>query len=238
MYVAGVLMVFPRYLFGLYKIFTPLAEWLVWYSGLPIVLGLALALIDLLFLFERKRPLHDFRNEALGNARVTVALTAYNDEESIGEAVRDFLGHPRVVRVIVVSNNSSDRTFEIAKAAGALTFNEDKPGYGRCVYRCYLEALRYTDTDFIVLCEGDRTFRSADIDKLIAYAPHADIVNGTRTVEALREKRTQLTTFMFYGNLFVAKLLEAKHLARSTLTDVGSTYKLCRRQASMPCCRS
>ena len=46
-----------------------------------------LAPIDLLFLFERKRPLHDFRNELLGNARVTVALTAYNNEESIGEAV-------------------------------------------------------------------------------------------------------------------------------------------------------
>jgi Glycosyl transferase family 2 len=231
MYVAGVLMVFPRYLLGLYKIFTPVSEWLVWYSGMPMVLGLTLSLIDLLFLFERKRPLHDFRNEPLGNVGITVALTAYNDEESIGEAVRDFLAHQHVARVIVVSNNSSDHTLEIAETAGALTFNEMKPGYGRCVYRCYLEALRYTDTDSIVLCEGDRTFRSADIDKLVAYAPHADIVNGTRTVEALRERRTQLTTFMFYGNLFVAKLLEAKHLARSTLTDVGSTYKLCRRQA-------
>jgi hypothetical protein len=231
MYVAGILMVFPRYLLGLYKMLTPVAEWLVWYSGLPIVLGLALALIDLLFLFERKRPLHKYRNEPSGNARVTVALTAYNDEESIGDAVRDFLTHQRVARVIVISNNSSDHTIDTAKAAGALTFNEEKPGYGRCVYRCYLEALHYTDTDFIVLCEGDRTFRSADIDKLIAYAPHADIINGTRTVEALRQRRTQLTTFMFYGNLFVAKLLEAKHLGQSTLTDVGSTYKLCRRQA-------
>jgi glycosyltransferase involved in cell wall biosynthesis len=231
MYVAGILMVFPRYLLGLYKILTPVAEWLVWYSGLPIVLGLALALIDLLFLFERKRPLRDYRDTPSGNARATVALTAYNDEESIGEAARDFLSHQRVARVIVVSNNSSDRTLETAEAAGALTFNEEKPGYGRCVYRCYLEALRYTDTDFIILCEGDRTFRSADIEKLIAYAPHADIINGTRTVEALRERRTQLTTFMFYGNLFVAKLLEAKHLGRSTLTDVGATYKLCRRQA-------
>jgi hypothetical protein len=231
MYVAGVLMVFPRYLLGLYKILTPVAEWLVWYSGLPIVLGLTLALIDLLFLFERKRPLRDYRDEPSGNVRATVALTAYNDEESIGEAVRDFISHQRVARVIVVSNNSFDHTLETAEAAGALTFNEEKPGYGRCVYRCYLEALRYTDTDFIILCEGDRTFRSADIEKLIAYAPHADIINGTRTVEALRERRTQLTTFMFYGNLFVAKLLEAKHLGRSTLTDVGATYKLCRRQA-------
>jgi len=63
---------------------------------------------------------------------------------------------------------------------------------------------------------------------LLAYAPHADIVNGTRTVERLREYSTQLSTFMYYGNLFVGKLLEAKHLGRSTITDVGTTYKLCR----------
>ena len=231
MYVVGALLVFPRYLLGLREFLTPVAEWLVWYSGLPIVFGLALALIDLLFLFERKRPFRAYRDAPVGDARITVALTAYNDEESIGDAVRDFLSHQRVARVIVVSNNSDDRTFETAEAAGALTFNEENPGYGHCVRRCYVEAIRYTDTDFIVLCEGDRTFRSADIDKLIAYAPHADVVNGTRTVEALRERSTQLTTFMFYGNLFVAKLLEAKHLGLSTLTDVGSTYKLCRRQA-------
>jgi hypothetical protein len=36
---------------------------------------------------------------------------------------------------------------------------------------------------------------------------------------------------MYYGNLFVGKLLEAKHLGWSTITDVGTTYKLCRRTA-------
>ena len=36
---------------------------------------------------------------------------------------------------------------------------------------------------------------------------------------------------MYYGNLFMGKLLEAKHLGRSTITDVGTTYKLCRRDA-------
>jgi len=120
---------------------------------------------------------------------------------------------------------------ERAEAAGALTFSEDAPGYGRCVYRCYTEALRFDDTDLVILCEGDRTFRAHDIDKLLAYAPHSDIVNGTRTVEALRERNTQLTTFMFFGNLFVGKLLEAKHLGCSTITDMGTTYKMCRRSA-------
>ncbi len=36
---------------------------------------------------------------------------------------------------------------------------------------------------------------------------------------------------MYYGNVFVGKLLEAKHLGRCTLTDVGTTYKLCHRDA-------
>jgi hypothetical protein len=36
---------------------------------------------------------------------------------------------------------------------------------------------------------------------------------------------------MYYGNMFVGKLLEAKHLGRGTITDVGTTYKLCRRTA-------
>lgn len=231
MYLVGVLAVVPRYLLGFYDALTPISEWLVWYSGLPITLGLALALLDLLVLFDRKRLLQHLRVDAIGDAPVTVALTAYNDEESIGAAVSDFLAHPMVRRVIVVSNNSIDQTFQRAEAAGALTFNEEAPGYGRCVHRCYVEALRFDDSDFVILCEGDRTFRAHDVDKLLAYAPHADIVNGTRTVEALRERKTQLTTFMFYGNLFVGKLLEAKHLGCSTITDVGTTYKLCRRGA-------
>ena len=136
--------------------------------------------------------------------------------------------------MIVVSNNSSDRTFDHARDAGAITFNEMAPGYGRCVFRCLSEAAKFDDTDFVVLCEGDSTFRAYDIEKLLAYAPHADIVNGTRTVEPLRQYITQLSTFMYYGNIFVGKLLEAKHLGRGTITDVGTTYKLCRRESLIP----
>jgi len=147
--------------------------------------------------------------------------------------VRDFRAHPLVDSVIVVSNNSRDRTLECAREAGAVAVNEPLPGYGRCVYRCLQEAIA-SGGELIVLCEGDRTFRAYDLDKFLAYAPHADIVSGTRTVERLRAQRTQLSTFMYYGNLFVGKLLEAKHLGRSTITDVGTTYKLCRRSALIP----
>lgn len=230
-YLAGVLLVFPRYALGLHALLDPVAEWLVWYSGMPIVLGLGLALIDLLVFLTHKKPAVPVRYDPIRTRNVTVTLTAYNDEESIADAVADFLSHPLVKRVIVVSNNSKDGTFARAKAAGAITFNEEAAGYGRCVHRCLSEAIRFSDTDCIVLCEGDRTFRAYDIEKLLAYAPHADVVNGTRIVEPLRHHATQLSTFMYYGNLFVGKLLEAKHLGRSTITDVGTTYKLCRRNS-------
>lgn len=231
MYLFGVLLVFPRYMLGLNALLEPVSEWAVWYSGVPIVAGLTLALIDLLFFLDHKKPDVPVRFQPLANRAVTVALTAYNDEESVAEAVRDFADHPLVSRVIVVSNNSHDETFARAERAGALTFNETAPGYGRCVHRCLTEAARFEDVDFVILCEGDSTFRAYDIEKLLAYAPHGDIVNGTRTVEPLRQYTTQLSTFMYYGNVFVGKLLEAKHLGRSTITDVGTTYKLCRRTA-------
>jgi hypothetical protein len=230
-YLLGVLLVFPRYLLGLHALLDPISEWLVWYSGVPIVLGVILATFDLLVLMADKKPKAMVRYEPVEAPRITVALTAYNDEDSIAPVVADFLAHPLVARVIVVSNNSSDATFERAVAAGAITFNETLPGYGRCVFRCLTEAVKFTDSELMVLCEGDLTFRAFDIDKLVAYAPHADVINGTRTVEPLRAYVTQLTTFMFYGNVFVGKLLEAKYLGRGTITDVGTTYKLCRREA-------
>ena len=187
MYLTGVLLVFPRYLLGLHALLDPVASALVWYSGVPILIGILLALFDLLFLFEHKKPNTLVRFTPVQRRRVTVALTAYNDEDSIAGAVEDFLVHPLVERVIVVSNNSIDRTVERAQAAGAIVFDEPLPGYGRCVFRCLSEAARHQDTEFVVLCEGDSTFRSYDIEKLLAYAPHADIVNGTRTVEPLRQ---------------------------------------------------
>lgn len=229
LYLFGVLLVIPRYLLGLNAVLLPFDEWIVWYSGVPIMVGILLASIDLFWLFQGKRGGREVRFVPIDPPLVTVALTAYNDEDSIAGAVRDFRSHRLVKRVIVVSNDSTDATFARAQAAGAIAIDEKRRGYGRCVHRCLSEAASYDDTDLVVLCEGDATFAAFDIDKLVAYAPHADIVNGTRTVERLRQFKTQLTTFIYYGNLFMGKLLEAKHLGKSTITDVGTTYKLCRR---------
>jgi Glycosyl transferase family 2 len=210
----------------------PTIRILLWISGFPTTIGLLLAASDLVLMLPLKRRLGRRVPPSLSpQASCTVALTAYNDEASIYAAVKDFVPHPRVRRVIVVSNNSTDGTMERATQAGAIVYNEPSQGYGACVYRCLRESLRYDDTELIVLCEGDLTFRAADLEKFLAYIPHAEIVNGTRIVEQLRSYHTQLSTFMYYGNFFVGKLLELKHLGKGTFTDVGTTYKMMRREA-------
>jgi molybdopterin-guanine dinucleotide biosynthesis protein A len=204
---------------------------MVWYSGMPVMLGLILIVLDLFLLLPRKCTRQEVPWSPPRSLDLTVVLTAYNDEASIGLAVKDFRSHPKVKRVIVVDNNSKDRTSEVARQSGATVVLETRPGYGNCVWRSLQEGLSYTDTELTLLCEGDMTFRAYDIDKFLAYIPHAEVVNGTRIVEQLRARRTQLTTFMYYGNFFAGKLLEAKHIGRGTFTDLGTTYKLVRNDA-------
>jgi cellulose synthase/poly-beta-1,6-N-acetylglucosamine synthase-like glycosyltransferase len=235
---AGFVIYLSGVMVGFFRIFLdPHGHWLqvvdriIWFSGMPVVAGLILILFDLTVLLPKKQSRRTICWDPPGNTDLTVVLTAYNDEPSIGSAVEDFRSHPKVKRVIVVDNNSEDRTSEVARQAGALVVTERRQGYGNCVLRALQEGSRCTDTELTLLCEGDMTFRSYDIEKFLAYIPHADIVNGTRISEQLRAHRTQLTTFMYYGNFFAGKLLELKHIGRGTFTDVGTTYKLCRNAA-------
>jgi hypothetical protein len=230
-YMLGILFSVVRLLLQLKEPWRTYNEAILWYSGVPSTLGVLLGALDFALLLPQKRRLsRKAQLDPVKNRQVTVALTAYNDEPSIALAVEDFRSHPLVDRVIVVDNNSKDATSARARDAGAEVVLETQPGYGRCVYRCYQEALRYPN-ELIVLCEGDCTFRAHDIDKLLAYVDHAHVVNGTRIVEQLREYSTQLSTFMYYGNFFVGKLLELKHFGKGTFTDVGTTYKLLRRES-------
>jgi glycosyltransferase involved in cell wall biosynthesis len=210
----------------------PFFQAVLWIQGAPIVLGIALLLSDLMLIYPKRRnslrPMETPEKLSKGKKVLTVVLTALNDENAVGPVVRDFVAHPRVKRVVLVDNASTDNTAKNAMESGAIVISESKLGYGRCVYRALTEGAKFSDTEYVLLCEGDGTFAATDIDKFLAYANRAHIVLGTRIVELLREPRTQLTTFIYWGNYLAAKLLEFKHLGKATLSDLGTTYKLLR----------
>jgi hypothetical protein len=133
-YLFGVALVLPRYLLGLNRVLYPISEGLVWYSGIPVTFGIAAVLFDLFVLLSHKRIDEPIRSDPVADKRVTVALTAYNEEKSIEASVKDFLASPFVRSVIVINNASTDNTMQLAIDAGAITVTEPiNRGYGGCV---------------------------------------------------------------------------------------------------------
>lgn len=194
----------------------------------PALLALARAL-----LLPGKRESFRVENRSVGPAAVTIA--ALDEEEAIAPLVRDFADSPGVAEVIVVDNGSTDGTRALAAAAGARVVHEERRGYGRACIRALREGLR-SKQPIVVLCEGDQTFRADDLEKLLPYLKHADLVIGSRTHGALLNGDSQIDSFFALGNVFVAKLLQFRYWdwtigGRLRLTDVGCTYRAIRAEA-------
>jgi len=171
-------------------------------------------------------------NQQLGERKLHVSLTAFNDEACIAQAVTEFKREDRIARLIVVDNNSRDATRERATEAGAdRVVVEDTPGYGACCMRALAEAAKdLKDEDAIILCEGDMTFVARDIHKLLSYLENADVVVGTRATQELRAPGTQMDWLINPCNQIVAKLIQTRFWG-TRLTDVGCTYRAIRVDA-------
>ena len=83
------------------------------------------------FMFRRKTfktdlSLHYLNYEKILSPTVTMIIPAYNEELSIGKVVKDFLNNQNVKSVIVIDNNSSDRTVERAEKSGAIVVKKDE----------------------------------------------------------------------------------------------------------------
>ena len=168
--------------------------------------------------------------------KVVVAITAYNDAVATAQAATDFLRQPNVVKVLVIDNNSTDRTAELALAAGATVVRETQQGYGFTCMRGLNEGLKVPDADVIVLTEGDGTFVADDTAKFLSYMTHTDLVVGNRVVRGLVDSDSQMDYFFTWGNMAVAMLLrlrfwDSRHLGPAGLTDVGCTFRAIRRPA-------
>lgn len=158
--------------------------------------------------------------------KVSVVMPAYNEEEYIAKAVKEFSSIPEVDEVIVVNNNSTDRTKELAVKAGAIVVDEEKQGYG---YACQ-RALKEASGDLIILVEPDGTFSAHDIEKFLAYSNDFDFVIGSRTSKEMIHEGANMGKFLKWGNWALAKMIEVLFNGPS-LTDVGCTYRLIKRDA-------
>ena len=161
-----------------------------------------------------------------GSKTVSIVLPAYNEERYIRAAVDDFFASGLVDEVVVVDNNSRDRTVQQARLTRARVVTEPAQGYGHALRR----GLREASGDLVIMAEPDGTFVGRDVAKLLAYADDFDMVCGTRTTRELIWEQANMGWFLRIGNWSVAKMIQVLFDGPS-LSDCGCTLRLTRREA-------
>jgi len=161
-----------------------------------------------------------------GNKTVSVVFPAYNEEQNIRTAVEDFLLPGVVDEIVVVDNNSRDRTYDEATQTGARVVRETAQGYGHALRR----GLREATGDIVIMAEPDGTFLGRDVLKLLVYSEDFDMVCGTRTTRELIWEQANMGWFLRIGNWTVAKMIQLLYGGPS-LTDCGCTLRLTHRAA-------
>lgn len=105
---------------------------------------------------------------------VTVVLPCLNEAESLPAVLAAI---PAGYRVLVVDNNSTDGTAEVARRHGAEVVSEGRPGYGSAVHA----GISATRTPLVAVLDGDGSLDPADLPRLIAELERgADMVTGRR----------------------------------------------------------
>ncbi len=147
--------------------------------------------------------------------RITVIIPALDEEAAIGAVVRD-ISRDLVEEIVVVDNGSTDRTAEVARAAGARVIHEPMRGYGAA---CLAGAKSVQDADIFVFLDGDRSDDPAEMPVVLRpiLDGQADLVVGSRTT-GVTEKGA-LTSQQRFGNRVVIGLVRL--LYGLTLTDIG-----------------
>jgi len=154
----------------------------------------------------------------LAGSGVAVLIPCYNEELTVGEVVRQFRAALPGAEVYVFDNNSSDRTAEEARTAGAGVFLERRRGKGYVVQSMF----RKIKADLYVIVDGDGTYPAEMVRELIepVRKQEADMVIGSRLAGKANGGLRWLNRL---GNRFFLALLQFIFGVR--LTDLLSGYR-------------
>lgn len=120
----------------------------------------------------------------LQNKKISLIIPCFDEEEGIQKILET---KPLFIdEVIVVDNNSTDKTSKIAKKLGAKVILEKRRGYGQA----YLAGFKVADGDIFVTMDGDNSYPVREISKLVDFLldKRADFVSGCRF--PLQEKQS------------------------------------------------
>lgn len=138
---------------------------------------------------------------------IKVIIPAYNEQDSIGNVIKDI---PKIVdEIIVISNNSNDSTEVNAKNAGATVLSETRKGYGfACLKGMDYISKKEIKPDIIVFLDGDYSDYPEQLIEIVApiINQNIDFVVGAR-IKELRENGA-MTPQQVFGNWLATFLMK------------------------------
>ncbi|MSR62778.1 MAG: glycosyltransferase family 2 protein [Planctomycetes bacterium] len=157
--------------------------------------------------------------------RLALVLPAFDEEQALPLVLAE-IPRTRALIVVVVDNGSSDRTGEVARAAGAVVVREERRGYGSAC----LAGLRWLlddhglvpplgDEDVIVFLDADHSDYPEDLERLLTPLDEgrAELVIGSRILGGAT--LSALLPQAWFGNRLACFLMRVLFGAR--YTDLG-----------------
>ena len=110
--------------------------------------------------------------------KIAVLIPCYNEEATISTVIADFRRELPEAEIYVYDNNSTDTTYELAVACGAIVKKEPRQGKGNVIRQMFFDI----DADYYLMVDGDDTYPAEAVHGLLdkLRSGEADMVIGDR----------------------------------------------------------
>jgi len=157
--------------------------------------------------------------------KITLLIPCYNEAKSIKKVIKDvpyrsLKQRGFEIEVLVIDNNSSDKTGQIARKLGARVVKEKKQGKGNAVRKGFRSISK--DTDFVVMLDGDNTYKAYEIPRMIEPldSGFCDVIIGSR----LEGKINKHSMSMSHRLVNWAWTFFVRHFYGANVTDTCTGY--------------
>ncbi|MBZ0206221.1 MAG: glycosyltransferase family 2 protein [Flavobacteriales bacterium] len=150
---------------------------------------------------------------------IDVIIPAFNEQEAVGLVVGD-IPKGLVRHIVVVNNASSDKTSEMARAAGAIVVDQPMRGYGNaCLKGIAQVASHEPPPDIVAFIDADNSDNPEQMTEVVApiVEGRADFVIGSRAL-GHRDAGSMMPQQIF-GNWIATRLLKLFYGVK--YTDLG-----------------
>ncbi|MBR3161778.1 MAG: glycosyltransferase [Bacilli bacterium] len=151
--------------------------------------------------------------------KIAVLIPCYNESKTIKKVINDYRKELPDADIYVYDNNSTDKTDEIAKKAGAIVKYEYRQGKGNVIRTMFREI----DADCYLMIDGDDTYPAENAKEMCdcVLSGKADMVIGDRLSSTYFTENKR--PFHNFGNKLVRFLINK--LFKNNIRDIMTGYR-------------